>query len=60
MTKLGRSKEKLTYHGRSGYPVIHETTKGKRFIMVRKRGGGVKRLYLTATTLRQLKSKKGK
>lgn len=41
-----RSKRKLTYHGRSGHPVIHETKKGKDYIMVRKRGGGTKRLYL--------------
>lgn len=47
MTILYRSKKKLTYHGRSGYPAIHETTTGSTFIMVRARGGGVKRVYLT-------------
>lgn len=40
------SKRKMTYHGRSGHPVIHYTTTGKQYIMVRKRGGGNKRLYL--------------
>lgn len=47
MTKrLPRSKRKLTYHGRSGYPVVHETKTGRDYIMVRKRDGGTKRLYL--------------
>lgn len=46
MKLLRRSKKKLTYHGRSGYPMIHETENGKKFIMVRKRDGGLKRLYL--------------
>jgi len=41
-----RSRRKMTYHGRSGYPVIHTTKTGREFIMVRKSGGGVKRLYL--------------
>jgi len=43
---LGRSKKKMTYHGRTGYPLIHATRGGRLFIMVRKRGGGTKRLYL--------------
>jgi len=41
-----RSKKKMTYHGRSGYPMIHKTEKNKKYIMVRKHNGGVKRLYL--------------
>lgn len=40
-----RSKKKITYHGRSGYPVIHTSSAGRKYIMVRKKGGGVKRLY---------------
>ena len=44
------SKKKLTYHGRSGYPILHKTkTSNKTYIMVRVReveGGGTKRLYL--------------
>ena len=40
-----RTKKKITYHGRSGYPTIHKTKTGKKYIMVRKKGGGVKRLY---------------
>ena len=40
-----RTKKKITYHGRSGYPSIHKTKTGKKYIMVRKKGGGVKRLY---------------
>ncbi len=43
-----RSRRTLTYHGRSGHPVVHEAkTSGREYIMVRKRGGGTKRLYLT-------------
>lgn len=44
--KVKRSKKKLKYHGREGYPLIHSTKQGKKYIMVRKKGGGVKRLYL--------------
>ena len=40
-----RSKKKITYHGRGGYPVIHKTESGKKFIMVRAEKGGTKRLY---------------
>lgn len=35
----------VTYHGRTGKPKIHSTTGGRKYIMVRKRGGGTKRLY---------------
>ena len=45
-----KSKKKLTYHGRSGYPILHKTkTSNQTYIMVRARkieGGGTKRLYL--------------
>jgi len=41
-----RSKKKLTYHGRTGKPIIHLSKTGREFIMVRKKGGGTKRLYL--------------
>jgi len=41
-----RSKRKLCYHGRCGHPIIHSDKNGREYIMVRKRGGGVKRLYL--------------
>ena len=44
--KVYRSKRKMTYHGRTGYPLIHTTETGRKYIMVRKKGGGVKRLYL--------------
>ena len=40
-----RSSKKITYHGRVGRPVIHKTKTGRKFIMVRSKGGGVKRLY---------------
>ena len=48
-----RSKKKMCYKGpttgrvRCGHPVIHVSKAGKKFIMVRKVGGGTKRLYLT-------------
>lgn len=41
-----RSKKELCYHGRCGHFVIHETDANKLYVMVRKRGGGTKRLYL--------------
>lgn len=40
-----RSKKSITYHGRSGRPIIHQTEGGRLYIMVRAKGGGVKRLY---------------
>ena len=53
--KVGqRTKNLIKYHRREGYPIIHSTktpalvTYGKepkRYITVRKTGGGVKRLY---------------
>ena len=42
---MKRSKKQITYHGRKGKPVIHTSKSGKKYIMVRKKGGGVKRLY---------------
>lgn len=37
----------IVYHGRKGKPKIHLTKELlKPYIMVRKKGGGVKRLYL--------------
>lgn len=43
---MKKSKRKMCYHGRCGYPFIHESKTYKKYIMVRKRGGGTKRLYL--------------
>jgi len=44
--KVGnRSKNLIIFHKRRGHPIIHENKRGKRYIMVRKKGGGVKRLY---------------
>jgi len=43
--ELKRSKRVINYHGRTGKPVIHTAKSGKNYIMVRKKGGGVKRLY---------------
>ena len=40
-----RSKKKITYHGRSGYPIVHETEDGRKYTMVRATNGGTKRLY---------------
>ena len=45
MKKAYRSKRKMTYHGRAGYPIIHFAD-DRKYIMVRKAGGGTKRLYL--------------
>jgi len=35
----------ILYHGRKGHPLIHVALTGARYIMVRRKGGGVKRLY---------------
>ena len=40
-----RTKNLITYHARSGNPVIHVNKQGRRYIMVRAKGGGTKRLY---------------
>jgi len=56
---LRKSKRRMTYHGRGGYPVIHKTNKGREYIMVRKKGKGVKRLYLSEKAKRRLYSKEG-
>lgn len=40
-----RSKKSITYHGRSGRPIIHQAQSSRLYIMVRAKGGGVKRLY---------------
>ena len=42
---IKRIKKAITYHGRTGHPVLHKTAAGRLYIMVRKAGGGVKRLY---------------
>ena len=45
MAILGRAKKSKMYHGRVGRPVIHITKSGSKYVMVRKSGGGVRRLY---------------
>jgi len=45
MAIIGRAKKSKMYHGRVGRPVIHITKSGRKYVMVRKTGGGVKRLY---------------
>lgn len=45
-----RAKTSITYHGRTGKPKLHWTGVGRPFIMVRAKGGGVKRLYLDTKT----------
>jgi hypothetical protein len=35
----------MCYHGREGYPLIRVSDAGKNFIMVRKKGGGTKKLF---------------
>jgi len=41
-----RSIKEMCYHDRCGHFVVHETDANKLYVMVRKRGGGNKRLYL--------------
>lgn len=43
--KLRRTKNAITYHGRTGHPFIHTSNTGKKFVMVRKKGGGTRRMY---------------
>jgi len=50
LQKLAKPRVKLgpviTYHGRTGRPVVHvDEEDGRKYIMVRKKGGGTKRLY---------------
>ena len=40
-----RARNRITYHGRAGNPIIHANKQGRRYIMVRAKGGGTKRLY---------------
>ena len=42
---MKRTKKTISYHGRSGHPEIHTAKSGRKFIMVRAKGGGTKRLY---------------
>lgn len=42
---MKRSSKAITYHGRTGKPIIHYTNSGRKYIMVRAKGGGTKRLY---------------
>jgi hypothetical protein len=59
--KAHRSKKTLTYHGRSGHPLIHTCIKGKKYIMVRKKGGGTKRVFLdkNGNVPKKLREKQG-
>lgn len=45
MAIVGRAKKSITYHGRRGKPLVHITGSGRKYIMVRAKGGGTKRLY---------------
>lgn len=45
MVILGRTEKIVEWHGRRGHPVVHLDKQGKKYIMVRKEGGGTKRLY---------------
>lgn len=58
--KLGRSKKKITYHGRTGRPVVHQTATGRKYIMVRAEDGGVKRLYEGSRYYEEPTRQKGK
>lgn len=45
-----RSKRNITFHSRTGKPMIHQASNGKLYIMVRAKrerysGGGTRRLY---------------
>ena len=59
-TRRRNRKKKITYHGRSGYPEVHMTASGKRYIMVRAEGGGTKRLYEGSVYYEEPTRRKGK
>ena len=40
-----RRAKAIKYHGRAGRPVVHTSKSDRKYIMVRRSGGGVKRLY---------------
>lgn len=42
---MRRTRQPITYHGRKGRPEIHTAKSGRKYIMIRAEGGGVKRLY---------------
>lgn len=42
---MKRTKKRITYHKRIGYPIMHNTKTGRKYVMVRKKSSGVKRLY---------------
>lgn len=42
---MRKARRNIRYHGREGRPMIHEDGQGRQYIMVRKKGGGTKRLY---------------
>jgi len=43
--KVVEWKEEMEYHGRRKKPKVHTDEKGKTYVMVRSRGGGIERLY---------------
>ena len=45
MAIIGRAKKSKMYHGRVSRPIIHITKSGRKYVMVRKSGGGTRRLY---------------
>lgn len=55
-----KAREAITYHGRRGRPEIHTAKSGKRYILVRAKGGGVKRLYEGSKYYEEPTRQKGK
>ena len=58
MSIIRRTKRVVKYHGRSGKPLLHKSKTGREYIMVRKKGGGVKRLYKGSKYLENGKPKR--
>lgn len=42
---MAKRAKRIVYHGRAGKPIIHTAASGKHYIVVRAKGGGIKRLY---------------
>lgn len=53
MRQSVRAETSMEYHGRGGKPKLHWSEKGRAYIMVRKSGGGTKRLYLDTKAARR-------
>ena len=55
-----KARKSITYHGRRGKPIVHTAASGKKYITVRAKGGGIKRLYSGSLYYEEPTKQKGK